>query len=281
MKSSKAACVGGLLAILLLLPSFATAGILDDIKKRGEITIATEAAYVPFEFVENGKIVGYGPDLLSLVMKDLKAEGVKVTQLDLPWPGVLPGLIAKKYDFVATSVSITDERVEKFAFTVPIAEATVAILVRAVDDRVQKPDDMAGKVVAAVQASGQLAALKAYNGELKKTKGAGIKEIKEYIGYPEVYPDLSNGRVDVVINSLPNLAVLVKQQPGKFRLVGTFGEKAYFGWVTRMQDKDLLKYLNDRVIKLKQDGTMKDLQEKWFGFVMDTPNFDFKPLATK
>ena len=47
---------------------------------------------------------------------------VELNQLDLPWQGILPGLLAKKFDFVATSVSVTEERVKKYAYTVPIAE---------------------------------------------------------------------------------------------------------------------------------------------------------------
>ena len=49
---------------------------------------------------------------------------VELNQLDLPWQGILPGLLAKKFDLVATSVSVTEERVKKYAYTVPIAEGT-------------------------------------------------------------------------------------------------------------------------------------------------------------
>jgi polar amino acid transport system substrate-binding protein len=277
MRSWTVTLAAGFVAILLSLPPTSTAGLLDDIKKRGEIVVATEAAFAPFEFVEAGKIVGYGPDLLALVMKDLTAQGVKVNQLDLPWQGVLPGMLAKKYDLVATAVTITEERAQKFAFTVPIADATVAFAARKGDNSIQKIEDVAGKVVGVQQASAGVAPLKSYSEQLQKTKGTGVKEIKEYIGYPEAYLDLANGRIDAVANALPNLAVLAKQQPDKYKVIGTFADKAYYGWVTRKEDTDLLTYLNDRLIKLKEDGTMKDLQGKWFGFIMETPNFGFKP----
>lgn len=266
---------------LASLPTAATAGLLDDIKKRKEIVVATEAAFAPFEFVQDGKIVGYGKDMLDLLMKDLQAQGIKVTQLDLPWQGILPGLLARKYDMVATSVVITDERVKRFAFTVPNAEATQAIVVRKGDSSIKKPEDIVGKVVGTQQASGPLGALKAFDEQLRKTKGKGVKEIKEYIGFPEAYADLANGRVDAVANGLPNLAYLAKQQGDQYVVVGTFGDKAYYGWALRREDKDLLKYLDDRLVKMKQDGTLKELQQKWFGFTMETPNKDFKPLATK
>lgn len=106
--------------------SAAQADLLQDIKDKGEIVIATEARYAPFEMLENGKIVGYGKDILDEILKDL--PGVKLKQLDLPFQGILAGLNSKRYDFVATSLMITQRRMDHYAFTNPIADASVAIL---------------------------------------------------------------------------------------------------------------------------------------------------------
>ena len=88
---------------------------LEKIKRTGKATVGTEAAFPPFEFVEDGKIVGYGKDILDYIIADL---GVELNQLDLPWQGILPGVLAGKFDFVATSVSVRAERAKKYAFTV-------------------------------------------------------------------------------------------------------------------------------------------------------------------
>ncbi len=70
----------------LALPSlsFAEGGSLADIKKRGKLTVGTEAAYEPFEFVENGQVVGYGHDVLQLMAAKL---GVRLEQMNLPSRG--------------------------------------------------------------------------------------------------------------------------------------------------------------------------------------------------
>ncbi len=270
-----------LLTLALWLPVSVGAGVLDEVSKRGEIVLATEAAYHPFEFVEGGKIVGYGQDLTALVMKDLVAQGVKIKQLDLPFQGLLPGLLGKKFDMTNSAMTMTVERAQRVAFTVPFATSTPSVVARKDDSRIQKVDDLAGKIVGAQQGGAGVLSLRRLDEQLKKEKGAGIKEVKEYIGFPELYADLTNGRVDAVQNSLPLLAVLVKQQPDKYKLVGSYGDTTYFGWALRKEDTDLLKYVNDRLIKLKQDGTMRELQTKWFGMVMDTPNFDFKLPGAK
>src|SRR5262245_6635693 len=73
------------------------AGLLDEIKSRGKVVVATEAAFEPFEYVVDGKIVGYNMDILAFVVQGL---GVQMEQLNLPFQGILPGLLAKKFDFV-------------------------------------------------------------------------------------------------------------------------------------------------------------------------------------
>ncbi|KAG0920669.1 hypothetical protein G6F32_015484 [Rhizopus arrhizus] len=79
-------------ALALPALSFAEGGSLADIKKRGKLTVGTEAAYEPFEFVENGKVVCYGHDVLQLMAAKL---GVQLEQMNLPFQGLLPGLMSR------------------------------------------------------------------------------------------------------------------------------------------------------------------------------------------
>jgi polar amino acid transport system substrate-binding protein len=260
-------------AVVGLLAPDSRAGLLDDIKKRKEIVIATEAGYAPFEYVEGGKIVGYHADILALVMKDLTDQGVKISQLDLPFASLLAGLQAKKYDMIATALFGTEERAKRFAFTVPTAFGTTGIVTRADNAAITKPDDLDGKTVGAPQATKYLDQMKALSEEFKKKGGKGIKEIKEYAsGFTEIYADIENGRIDAAPNGMPNLAVLMKQQPGKYKLAGQVGDPTYFAWATRKEDQDLLEYLNTQMLKLKKAGTFGELQKKWFGFTMDLPD---------
>jgi polar amino acid transport system substrate-binding protein len=251
----------------------AHAGLLDDIRKRKEIVVATEAGYPPFEYVEGGKIVGYHADLMALVFKDLVAEGVKVSQLDLPFASLLAGLQTKKYDIIVTALFGTEERAKRFAFTIPTAFGTTGLVTRANDTSITKPEDLDGKVVGAPQATKYLDQMKALSEEFKRKGGKGIKEIKEYAsGYTEIYADIENGRIDAAPNGMPNLAVLLKQRPGRFKLAGQVGAPTYFAWATRKEDQDLLEYVNARLLKLKKAGVFNELQMKWFGFTMELPD---------
>src|SRR5258708_14912034 len=100
--------LAGGVSLALTIPSFAFAegGTLADIRKRGKLTVGTEAAYEPFEFVENGKVVGYGHDILEYMAGKL---GVSLNQVNLPFQGLLAGLMTHKVAFVAPSVRTNPE----------------------------------------------------------------------------------------------------------------------------------------------------------------------------
>ena len=247
----------------------AHADLLEEIKERGEFIVGTEARFPPFEFVEDGEIVGYSTDIMEHVMKAL--PGVKLTRLDLPWQGILPGLAAAKFDYVVTSVTVTRERYEKYALSLPIADATMALVKRKGDDSIMAPEDIAGLVVGSQAGSAQLQALEAFAEGLSP----GVKEIKTYVDFNEAFADLATGRIRAVCNSLPNLLDLVRSRPDVFELVlPTFGPKKYFSWAGR-KDADsvsLVAFMDEQLASLNEAGVLTELQEKWFGGPMDLPS---------
>ena len=246
----------------------------DKIKKTGKVTVGTEAAFPPFEFVQDGKIVGYGKDILDIIIADL---GVELNQLDLPWQGILPGVLAGKFDFVATSVTIKPDRAKQFAFTVPIGEGTTWIMKRKGDTSIMSVDDMAGKVVGTQLASGNEDASKTFEADMKARGLDGFGELKLFTSYPEVTLALANGTLDVAVQNLPNLAVIIQKQPDLFELVGPITDISYFGWVTRPEDTDLRDYLSEQILKMRDSGKIDELQDKWFGFRMEIPDEGYLP----
>jgi polar amino acid transport system substrate-binding protein len=242
----------------------AAADTLADIKKRGELVVATEMQFPPFDISDNGVYKGVDRELIDAVAKEL---GVKVSYLDLPWTSVLPGLEAKKFDLVIAPVTITKERMKHYAFSVPIADATAALMKRADDKSIMKPEDIAGKTVGGQKGTSQVAQLKEFAAKLPKPV-----EVKEYVDNNQSYADLAAGRIDASINSLPNLAYAAAQRPETFAVVTPpFGEPTYFSWVCRPDDQSLMDAVNAAIVKLDGDGTMAQIQKKWFGQSMDLP----------
>lgn len=246
----------------------------DRIKSTKKVVVGTEAAFPPFEFIKDGKIVGYGKDLLTYIINDMDVE---LEQLDLPWTGILPGLLANKFDFVATSVNMSPERAKIYAYTVPIADGTVWSMKRAGDDSIQSPDDLEGKVIGTQLASAGEAAAKEFEATLKAKGLGGYEELKLFPAYTDTYLALANGQVDVVLNALPNLAVVSKERAGVFEMVGPVSTSVYMGWVTRPEDTDLRDYLSSMLLEMRDNGHMHKLQDKWFGFRMEIPSEGYLP----
>ena len=239
-------------------------GTLADVKKRGELVIATEMQFPPFDISDNGEYKGVDRDLIDAVGQEL---GVKVKYLDLPWTSILPGLEAKKFDLCIAPVTITKERMKRYLFTVPIADATAALMKRANDSTITKPEDIAGKTVGGQKGTSQLAQLKEFAAKLSKPV-----EVKEYVDNNQSYADLAAGRLDASVNSFPNLAYAAAQRADTFAMVlPPFGQPTYFSWVGRLDDKTLIDAINAALVKTEGDGTMEKVQKTWFGQTMTLP----------
>lgn len=242
--------------------------LLQEIKQRKKVIVGTEAAFAPFEFVEDGKIVGYGPDILHEIAKNLDVE---VEQLDVPFSGIFTGLSEKKFDFIASAISVTPERQEKFDFTVPIADNKLVLIKYKENKELNTLEDAGGKVIGCNVGSLPEKELIKYN---EKLKAEGKQEviIKTYTGYSGLLMDLKNGRIDGAIGSEPIIYAAMKDEPDIFEIVVPFTKEFYLSWVVRKDDKDLLKALNEEILKLKQNGKLAELQEKWFGTTWDLPD---------
>ncbi|WP_153772319.1 transporter substrate-binding domain-containing protein [Labrenzia sp. CE80] len=258
---------GAALGLGLTLATFgaAQADMLEDIKSSGEMTFGTEMHYAPFDLLVNGEYEGLCKDLMDEVTKDL---GVSPVYNDLPWTSVLPGLEAGKFQMVNAPVTITAERLERYAFTLPIADASVGLLKRAGDDRISSPEDIKGLVVGSQKGSAQLEQLKVFGEEV------GGVDTREYSSVDEAYADLAAGRLDAVAGSFPLLGYVASQRPEVFETVTpVFGKKKYFAWVAVKSDetKSLIEEVNKIILKMQDDGRMAKLHEKWLGTAVELP----------
>jgi polar amino acid transport system substrate-binding protein len=257
---------------LLALPAIrsARADTLDEVKKRGSLIVGMEVAYVPYEFFKDGVIVGYDPDIIAEAMPKL---GVKAQLIDTAWNGIIPALYAKKFDCIISAMTITAERAQKVLFSMPYADASNVIFLRADETIVKTADDLSGKTIGVQLGSAAAVIAKAFEDKMKAKGLAGYKEMKQYEHYPEAYQDLLNKRTDAVVNSKSTLMVVMNDAPGKFKILpGISDVTAYFGMAFRKEDAALQGFFNTQLAEMKTDGRLDKLQVKWFGATMPTPN---------
>jgi polar amino acid transport system substrate-binding protein len=248
----------------------AHADTLDEVKKRGTLIVGTEAAYVPYEFFKDGKIVGYDPDIADAMMPKI---GVRAEFIDTAWSGIIPALYARKFDCIMSAMTMTKERAEKVLFSMPYADASNVILLRADEQRITTADDLSGKIIGVQLGSAAAGIIKEFEAKLKTAGKPGYGDVKQYEHYPEAYQDLLNKRTDAVVNSRSTMMVVMRDAPGKFKMLAGISDiTAYFGMAFRKDDTALCDFVNAQLAAMKQDGRLGKLQEKWFGGTMETPD---------
>lgn len=240
---------------------------LDALKKAGEVKVGCEAAYVPFTYRDNsGKIVGFDVEFATRMFEPI---GVKPVFIDTQWSGVIPALYAGRFDMVPT-MSYTKERLERVLFSLPYADASQALLVRAADKgNIKTIADMSGKVLGIKLGSPGETLKTRLEAQLKAERGAGFKDVKTYDDHPAAYLALAQGSVDGVLNTVPTLAVVMRDKPGAFAMVTNVGGNNWHGYAFRKEDTEIADFMNGRITAMRGNGELAALQEKWFGFKMD------------
>lgn len=266
LKSSVAGAAAGLFPGLAAAQSVTLASI----KASGELKIGVEAAYVPFTYRQGGEIVGYDVELADIFCKSL---GVKPNLIDTAWAGVIPSLYARKFDIIMSGMSYSKERVQRVAFSIPYAEASQALLIRAGDaNAIKGVNELNGRIVAIKLGSPGQILQERINASLKQAGGPGFKEVRTFDDHPAAYVALAQNRVDAVLNTIPTLAMVLRDAPGRYAIVKGIGADNWAGIAVRKEDPEIVAFLNGELARLKADGSLYKIQEKWFGFRMTLPD---------
>lgn len=254
--------VASLLTTLSLAAHSAT---LDEIKARGYMVVATEDDFAPFEFMKDGKGMGFDYDMLSELKKFAPFE---IRQEVLPWTGLLPGISSGRFDVGLTGCSITVDRMGTLSFSQPWALATHYSIMRAGDARAKSLAALNGLTVGAQAGSAQRSRLPELATMLEKTNGK-LGKIVEYPSYPEIYADLANGRLDYAVNTLIGANTLVKQRPKVFQVGVQVAGSGYYAYPVKKGNDSVLEFMTSFVEHMRKTGKLGQLQEKWFGQKFD------------
>ncbi len=227
-----------------------------------KIRIGTEGAYPPFNFVDtDGTVKGFDVDIALALCAEMKAECEVVTQ---DWDGIIPALLAGKFDAIIASMSITDERKKTVDFTNKYYQTPPAIAVPKDSDIAGvSPADLAGKVVGA-----QASTTHSSWAEATLTDS----EVKIYPAADEYKLDLQNGRLDAAVDDVVVLSDWLATETGACcKIVGTItpideihGLGA--GIAIRKEDTALRDKFNAAIEAIRANGKYDEIQKKYFAF---------------
>ena len=218
-----------------------------------KIRIGTEGAYPPFNMIDqDGQVAGFDVDIAKALCTKMDTECVFVTQ---DWDGIIPGLLARKYDAVVASMSITEERKKAVDFSDRYYSNSLAMIAKSGTNI--DPTQLQGKSVGAQRAT--IAADHA-----NAIEGANVKL---YDTQENAYLDLNSGRIDVLMTDrLPGYDWLNSEQGKGFEFIGDaidIGDQ--IGIAVRKGDK-LRERLNKAIEEIRADGTYQRINAKYFPF---------------
>ena len=220
------------------------------------IRMGTEGAYPPFNRIDpDGKVSGFDIDIGNALCKQMKAECTWVTQ---DWDGIIPGLLAKKYDTIVASMSITPERQQAVDFTVPYYSNSLRYIAKKGSGL--DPMKLDGKTIGAQRAT--IAA------QYLEDHMKGKIDIKLYDTQENAYIDLAAGRLDAVLgDTLVNYEWLGSDAGKGFEFVGeAFNKSDKIGIAVRKGDTALRDKLSAAIKAIRADGTYAKINAKYFPF---------------
>ncbi|NOI68763.1 ABC transporter substrate-binding protein [Vibrio sp. 99-8-1] len=227
------------------------------------VRFGIEGAYPPFSKTEaDGSLSGFDVDMANALCAEMEVKCKIVAQ---DWDGIIPSLLARKYDAIIAAMSITEERKQKVDFTGKYALIPNKFIAKKDSGLEFTQAGLTGKKIGVQRAT-------THDRYLTDNYGDAV-EIVRYGSFDEAYLDLANGRIVAVLGDASALEEGVINQAGgdAYEFVGPsltdpkwFGDG--FGIAVRKQDKDLTKKLDEAILAVRASGQYKEIQDKYFKY---------------
>lgn len=222
---------------------------LDTIQK-GTLTVGSDIPYKPFEFGRAPDYEGFDVEVVNEVGKRI---GLKPKFEKTPFDTIFRNLAQRKFDMVASSVTITDERKRTVDFSVPYFPADQSLMVKK-GSSIKTVADLAGKVIGA-----QLGTTGA---DYAKTK-TKAKTVRTYDLVDDAFQALEAGQIEAVINDFP-VSKFAEQEKPNLQVVQTIPTGEQYGLAFAKGSDALRQAVDDALNAMKQDGTYTRIYKKWF-----------------
>lgn len=218
-------------------------------KNDNDLVMVTEAGFPPYEFYENGKVVGVDIEIANEIAKEMNKN---LVIKDIAFDSIINELKSGKADFAAAGMSITEDRLKEVDFTIEYIVSEQVVVVKN-DSQINNIDEIKDKTI-----SVQLGTV-ADQYVTKNYKEAKVNRLKKFLVAAE---DVKNNKSDcIVMDKLPALE-LVKKNPELKILDGTLFEDKY-GMAVKKGNKELLDQINKVLERLISEGKIEEYTVKF------------------
>ena len=221
--------------------------LLSAIKERGYITVAMEGTWAPWTYHdEDDNLVGFDVEVAKAVADEL---GVDVQYQEGEWDGLLAGVQSGRYDIMVNGVGYTEERAQAYTFSDPYCYNKTALIVRGDNEDIKSLEDLKGKTTCnSANSTYQLIA---------EEYGANVLDVETLDGTLEMVL-AGTDRADATLNAEASFLDYMNAHPDANLKVCIIMPKG--------DSSDSLKEaINSAIEKLRADGTLSELSNKYFG----------------
>lgn len=217
-----------------------------------DLIVATDTAFVPFEFKQGDKYTGFDIELWDAIAKDI---GVTYQLQPMDFSGIIPGLQSKQVDVGIAGITITDQRKQVVDFSDGYYDSGFMLMVP-VNSAIKGPGDLGGKTIAVKTGTAAVDYAKA---NFKNTT------LQMFPNADDAYLEVITGRADAALHDTPNVLYYIKTNgQGRVKAVGPQMQAQQYG-IAFAKGSDLVGKVNAAIAKFKANGTYSALYVKWFG----------------
>ena len=238
--------VASIILVIAMVACFAACGAEEE---KPTLTMATNAEFPPYEFVEGEKIVGIDAEIACLIAEKL---GMELEIVDISFDSIIPGVQAGKYDMGMAGLTVNEDRLEKVSFSTPYATGIQAVIVKEGSD-IKTIDDLKGKKIGVQTTT---------TGDIYATGDYGEEAITRYDNGAVAVQALLADKVDCVIIDNEPAKSYVKANEGLKILDTEYTVEDYA--ICFAKDNTELKDKVDAALKeLIADGSVKAVVDKY------------------
>lgn len=266
----------GILAGLALLGCYAAqanAARLDDVLKRGYLIVGTGSTNAPWGFQgADGQLQGFDIDIARIVAKGLFNDPSKVRFVQQSSDARIPNLLTDKVDMTCQAMTVTAQRAQQVAFTIPYYREGVALLTLANSKYLQLADmNAAGDGL-------RVAVLQNVYADQLVHQALPKATVSQYESVDLMYQALNSGRADAVATDQSSAKWLMVQTPGRYHSPDYAWSPQTYSCALKRGDQDWLNYVNTALHEAMVGVDFADYAaayKKWFGSDLATPAIGF------
>lgn len=218
-----------------------------------ELLVATDTAFVPFEFKQGNEYVGFDIDLWAAIAKEM---GVTYQLKPMDFNGIIPALQTHNVDVALAGITIKEERKQAIDFSDGYYNSGFLLMVKSDNDSIKGEADISGKILAVKSGTSAADYAKA---NLKAS------DLRQFPNIDNAYLELRTGHVDAAMHDTPNVLYYIKiAGEGQVKTVGQQMMAQEYG-IAFPKGSELREPVNAALKKIRENGTYAQIYRKWFG----------------